>query len=619
MRLVCKTAITPSSGGGALSLAKGSKVMKTLICYAAIFAAFGLFAGCGGEGSDKDDEYDEDACLLTNSTARITFTDNSDFNVNSLIAIKTDIEQTTLNELILGPLSFAPQATCPTSTDTAVFNLNGKTSNITGNDPLAKFQWHLDNIGQKSGVFTPALKAGEDLNVLLAWRQGFKGNGVTIGIVDNGTDFTHPDLAPTKSALSWNYKTNKNDPYPVATTAECAHGTMTAGIAGARGSNGAGVMGVAPSAKLAGLNIGLDCGFSASNTQTAGAMGKGVDVSSNSWGSTLAISVNELLDNAIIEGATTGRNNKGRIYVFAAGNHREHNGNGNYDSMQSLFQSISVAALRSDGKYTYYSNKGANLLVSAYGGEPSSNPGILTTDIKGCDKGYSAKHETKHEKNNNGEYTAFMNGTSAATPMVSGVAALMLEANPNLTWRDVRYILATTARKNDSSNNDWKNNGAGWHINHNYGFGAVNACAAVKKAKTFTSLGALKTKEEPQNINSSVNFLSPTERTINVSGSGIDKIEHVDVWVDIDDSAAALKLNITLTSPDGTVSELAYNDYSGSGSSAWQKNIFNGGFRFGTARHLDEEADGNWKLTIGGANQTRTFREWRIKIHGRSN
>ncbi|MDR2033715.1 MAG: S8 family serine peptidase [Helicobacteraceae bacterium] len=534
-----------------------------------------------------------------------------------------------------------PEPDCTVATNTTYFHgsdyAHDPNVRFAQGDPLAVYQWYLKNFGQKSGSYYPANKIGEDINVEDVWTTyNKKGRNVTIGIVDSGTDFTNPDLKPAyKKELSYNYYSRSNNPYPVSMLGSCPHGTMTAGIAGARGSNG-GVMGVAPQANLAGLNIGLGCGFSLGGAGISDALysaSRAIDVSSNSWGSVGPTPDSVLLENAIIEGAKSGRGGKGTIYVFAAGNDRRHNANGNYDSAQSLFESISVAALASDGKYTAYSNKGANLLVSAYGGAQTSTASgntandawIFTTDIYGCAKGDSYRGESAiHRSNNRGQYSAYMNGTSAAAPMVSGVVALILEANHNLTQREVRYILATTARKNDSNDSDWKQNGANRNINHNYGFGAVNAKAAVEKARTFTSLGALLKTEKIQTIGSNHNFSSSQTKKINISESGIGKIEHVDVWVDINDASSATKLNITLKSPSGTVSELAYNDFinSGSGSSAvnWPKGFFNGGKRFGSARYLDESANGDWELTIsGGPNEDREFRSWKIKIYGRSN
>ncbi|MDR1912822.1 MAG: S8 family serine peptidase, partial [Helicobacteraceae bacterium] len=244
---------------------------------------------------------------------------------------------------------------CTVDTNTNFFDANDYAGNPNAlfalADPLAVYQWHLKNFGQKSGSDYLAKTSGEDINVTSVWGSNTKGNGVTIGIVDTGTDFTHPDLKPAyKKDLSYNYYSRSNNPYPVSISDDygCSHGTMTAGIAGARGSNG-GVMGVAPQANLAGLNIGLGCGFYPTYADLPDALysaSRAIDVSSNSWGSSAPTpdSDNEVLENAIIEGAESGRGGKGTIYVFAAGNDRAHNANGNYDSTQSLFQSISVAA-----------------------------------------------------------------------------------------------------------------------------------------------------------------------------------------------------------------------------------------------------------------------------------
>jgi kexin len=534
------------------------------------------------------------------------------------------------------------EASCPVTTETTTYFESGDYRGLANAifaqlDPLGVYQWHLKNWGQKSGSYYRAKTANEDLNVVPVWNSGIKGSGVTIGIVDSGTDFTHPDLAPAyRQDLSFNYYPYSllNNPYPAKAGTDCPHGTMTAGIAGARGSNNYGVMGVAPEADLAGLNIGFGCGFDAYGAAIIDALGAKVDISSNSWGATSPTPNIPEYENAIIEGAEYGRKGSGTIYVFSAGNDRTYisgnssgwrNGNGNYDATKSLFQSISVAALASDGTYAKYSNKGANTLVSAYGASQTSlasfasadDAWIFTTDIYGCAKGDNLDYHVPHSLNNFGQFTAYMNGTSAAAPMVSGVVALMLNANENLTWRDVRYILATTARKNDPTDTDWKLNGASWNINHNYGFGAVDAFEAVKKAKIFTSLGNLKRFDENKTVSAYTDFSSTQKSTITVpaGAKGVDKIEFVEVMVDIDDSTTSTKLNITLKSPSGTESELAYNDYTG----VWPKNLFNGGRRFGTARHLDEIAEGDWTLTISGGSGSRTFNKWGITIYGRSN
>ena len=96
---------------------------------------------------------------------------------------------------------------------------------------------------------------------------------------------------------------------------------------------------------------------------------------------------------------------------------------------------------------------------------------------------------------NSNRYRDDFGGTSSAAPAVSGVAALVRQANPDLTWRDVKLVLAETARKNDPANPGWEDGArmyglatGSYHFNHEYGFGVVDAAAAVELAKSWTNL-----------------------------------------------------------------------------------------------------------------------------------
>ena len=171
--------------------------------------------------------------------------------------------------------------------------------------------------------------------------------------------------------------------------------------------------------------------------------------------------------------ALQGRNGNGNIITWAAGNGLDDNDNSNYDGYANLRYTIAVTAVDHKGRQSYYAEPGANILVAS----PSNGDGesITTTDIEGSG-GYS-----------NSDYTSTFGGTSSATPLVSGIIALMFEANANLTWRDVQHILVETSRKNDPSDPSWSTNGAGHLVSHKYGYGVIDAGAAVAASVNWTT------------------------------------------------------------------------------------------------------------------------------------
>jgi kexin len=515
------------------------------------------------------------------------------------------------------------------STDPYLFEIGDyKSQRISASDTLSAYQWHLKNWGQKSGAgvsgyHSTQIIANSDLRVESAWNMGLSGQNVVIAIVDSGADVTHPDLSPNYAAnLSWNYVTNSQDPYPVFTSRNCAHGTAVAAIAAAKGGND-GVIGVAPNAKIAALNA-IPCGKPPSSNAIADALSTSItetrgddlpiDIFSNSWGcgeyiGSCSLHTEEM--EAIYEGVSEARGGKGAIYLFAAGNDRERKIRSDYSRYLSAFEILPIAALDAQDLAADYSNPGANLLVSAYGGYGDKKPGIVTADIVGCKNGFNAVSSMRHWRNNFGGFTTLMNGTSAATPMASGVAALMLEKNPNLTWRDVRYILATTARKNDPSNSDWTTNGAGWHVNHNYGFGAIDAFAAVNKAAGFTTLSAFK----------EINASSALNGATAVVPSWISKIEHVNIDVELaNEYSDTCEFNLTLISPSATQARFVDSEIASDVAWNLKSHFLHGGYNFGSPRFLDENATGIWTLELKSAESCSpkpNLKLWKISIKGR--
>ncbi len=447
-------------------------------------------------------------------------------------------------------------------------------------DPLFPAQWYLDNTGQSGGV------PGADIHVLPAWDR-VTGLGSTIGIVDDGMETDHEDLVENiVPELGWDFVDDDDDPNGGS------HGTKTAGIAAAAGGNGAGIAGTAPDASLAGLR--LDGAYSDSNEASALSHRRDrIDIYSSSWGPNDGGAALEapgpLTQEALAEGAASGRNGLGSIFIWAGGNGGLED-NANYDGYANSRFTISVAAATDLGTRASYSEPGACHLIAA----PSSG-GVssVTTTTSGND------------------YTSRFGGTSAAAPMVAGVVALMLEANPGLGWRDVQQILALTAVRIAPDHPDWRLNGAGHWVNHDFGFGGVDAGAAVQVARHWTPAPtevSASASGEPQQI---IPDADPDGIVLALEITRDLRIESVDVTVDASDHPQWGDLSFVLISPAGTRSVLAEFHDNGAGY-----DYFN--WRFNSMRLLDERALGTWKLQVRDhkAGNQGTLKSWKLVVHG---
>ena len=324
------------------------------------------------------------------------------------------------------------------------------------NDPLFPQQWALRNTGQGGGI------AGQDIRAVNAWDISRGTASITIAIIDEGVDYAHPDLnIPGKLVTGYDAIRQINDPNP---SNDDAHGTACAGIAAAASGNGKGVSGVAQNCRIMGIRIAYSAGgvWVTSDAQIADgintAVARGADVLSNSWGGGLPSAA---ITNAIRNAKTAGRGGRGCVVCFAAGNN---NGAVFYPAI--LPEVITVAACNEwgerksptsrDGETWWGSNFGPEVDISAPGVH------ITTTDIKGA-RGY----------NNSGDYVTNFNGTSAATPHVAGVAALILSVNPTLRAAEVEAILR-------ASTDDLGQQGYDIYT----GFGRINALKAVQAAQS---------------------------------------------------------------------------------------------------------------------------------------
>ncbi|GAG15678.1 unnamed protein product, partial [marine sediment metagenome] len=246
-----------------------------------------------------------------------------------------------------------------------------------------------------------------------------------------------------------------------------------------------------------------------------------------------------------------------------------------------------------------------------YPGDPRF-VGITTTDRLGEDGYNSAADDSDGDSLDDLDYTSTFGGTSSAAPVVSGVVALMLEANPNLTWRDVQHILVESAEMTDPSHIDWTNNAAGYDVNHYYGFGAVDAGAAVALAESWeTVLPEVALSSETVNVFQTIPDNSQTGVTSTVTlPVGISSLEWVEVTLDADHTSVG-DLEVVLISPAGIESELAtvHFDPGINGYANWV---------FTSARNWGESAAGTWTLEVRdlGSDDVGTFNSWQINTYG---
>jgi subtilisin-like proprotein convertase family protein len=357
-------------------------------------------------------------------------------------------------------------------------------------------------------------------------------------------------------------------------------------------------VGAAFNARLAGLRLPLN--NRQTDAQEAAALTHAldhIDIYNSSWGppdsgtSADMQAPGPLTRAALRRGVTQGRGGLGAIYVWAAGNGRANHDNVNADGYASSIYTVAVAATDNAGRAAWYSEPGAPILVNA----PSSGPaggGVRTTapGSAGC--------------------TDEFGGTSSAAPLVAGVVALMLEANPALTWRDVQHILVRTAERNDPAHPDWTPNGAGLWVNHDYGFGRVNAAAAVALARNWATVNPAYTLTAPKRaVSAAIPARAPLSTTVRVADSF--PVEHVEVIVNIQHPSRG-QLDIALISPSGTVSTLMAGRARDHGA-----NYRN--WRLMSVRHWGEDAAGTWTLRVTdreGDDLSGSLKDWTLVIHG---
>jgi subtilisin family serine protease len=374
-------------------------------------------------------------------------------------------------------------------------------------DPLRAEQWHLDII-----------KAPE------AWTMS-RGSGVVLSVIDpDGVEIKHEDLIGSRfqntsevpdngrdddnnglvdDVSGWNFRSKSNDP-----KTERPHGTASAGVAVAACDNGLGGCGIAPGAKLLAIVKGRTVQDDADAFRYAARMGAGVI--SNSWGYALSFPTTQVVEEAIADVVRNGRGGRGTVVLFAMTNEHRDNFGGGADRYRDLSAAPDVIAVGRSTDLDRWGHSGFGLgmavLAPTNAAKGSATAGCVPKDLAGKLDVVTADLMGRFGYNRNAagtcgcnpslrehantNYTSCFGGTSSATPLVAGVVALMLAANPQLTVAEVRSILAETSERIETPVAGYRPDASGQLYSPTHGWGRVNAAAAVRAAVARTSTPA---------------------------------------------------------------------------------------------------------------------------------
>ncbi|CDI97103.1 Furin 1 [Echinococcus multilocularis] len=490
---------------------------------------------------------------------------------------------------------------------------------VTFNDPNSRDMWQFLNDGNSNvGEY-----AGVDLNVYPVYMANITGKGVIGIIVDDALDTTHDDLLPNiqlnltadlvnvtrKDARGTDARMDKVD----------NHGTEVAGLFAAVANNSICAFGVAYNATLGGVRL---LGNRVTDFMVGEALTLFSDVANiyiSSWGPTddgrTLRSPGKYMNSALKESGTKGNHGRGSVFVFPAGNGGAMGDNCGADGFVNHPNVIAVSAVSENGLPPAYSEACSAIAIAV--------------PVGGAQDRLTFKFQLNTQKlfvyttKINNLCTGSFVGTSASNPIAAGVIALAMEANPNLTPRDVSALLALSGRIPSPSAVDFSINGGGLLVSHTYGSGLLNAVRMVKLARQWKPLGQRKLcflyKGEWRDENKLFNETKPKsftskfwktlfsgrsiKFTFNFKSStcGVEVLEMVRVgmqWTSVHRGS----IEVFLTSPSGQVANLLMvrfrDHYNGLSQMIWKSLI-----------HTGESCHGKWIVTVRDTGQ----RAWPLR------
>ncbi|NXC29393.1 FURIN protein, partial [Campylorhamphus procurvoides] len=459
-------------------------------------------------------------------------------------------------------------------------------------DPKFPQQWYLVSAGTVLSSLCPTLCLG-------CWGS------LSLPTAGQGGRAEEPLLATwlgVAGAAASTHPCTLYSPYEHAVSYfGCRHGTRCAGEVAAVANNGICGVGVAYNARIGGVRM-LDGEVTdAVEAHSLGLNPNHIHIYSASWGpeddGKTVDGPARLAEEAFFRGVSQGRGGLGSIFVWASGNGGREHDSCNCDGYTNSIYTLSISSTTQYGNVPWYSEACSSTLATTYSSGNQNEKQIVTTDLRQ-------------------KCTELHTGTSASAPLAAGIIALALEANKNLTWRDMQHLVVQTSKPAHLNANDWVTNGVGRKVSHSYGYGLLDAGAMVSLAKNWTTVGpqrkcVIDILTEPRDIGKRLEVRRKVDACLG-KANYISRLEHAQARLTLSYNRRG-DLAIHLVSPMGTRSTLLAarpHDFSADGFNDWA---------FMTTHSWDEDPSGEWVLEIentSDANNYGTLTKFTLVLYG---